>query len=872
MKINREIVFKIGKKILFFYMFVMLVGNLSAENSVQFPDGKIENDRGNHWISLNGFKLFIMENERIPSGEWKVITEEPTNVRVEVKSPYKLEIIGSEIKNGKVKLSTKVKKDEEYYFPNKLSVIRVDTGEVIKQCNSSEVELKDGENVKIIVEGIHNQNFNMPLFRREKRYIVFATTSTKGEEPVYEKDFQKYHFQVPSIIEELLFGGRGVDENKINIALVLDVSGSMAGDKIKFCKKAGKRLVDELYEYSEKYRDKEISISLFTYHTCGIKMRSDFKSVNKRNQIKKMIESFECETRGFIDYKIIHEVFEGKGNNRNFVIFISDAQDEALAYFYEGVEPPLQFALKNNIKYTTISVEQPFLPFFKMAIKTGGEYYYLPHLEEDKLYSSLSQAVDHLFGYETVVSGYSAPVEGEEGNILRFWLEEGVTALKVRLEGELKEEKMLTKVGKGGDKGKSLIGPSGKISQDREIERRAPGDSQRAPVIITYDQRNAPDKLYFAQRTFSKFDKAGRRLDMDESDIPQDPEISGGSGKIIKVAYFHRSAENRTYILPQIYDARVNESDVNLPNNFVLDNRRSINNFIRYKISNSATLKLPCKISYKLSLMRNVSRTHLNEKIKKINTEKTVVIEENKLPDEVKEKIGKAIELKRAGKGKEAADLLCNFVKNYLGYSLSDNARETLDKYKSKYKEKMSIAQYYLTLPYEKRYGDCEIASIVFIALCRHIGLPAREAVGFLEDDKDGKVTTNDGHSWSQVWINGRWQRYDATPSMMDEEEHEGEQLVTVSGKVVDSKGDPVKDAFVEIDGKKVKTDKNGKYSLKVKPGTYTVKVNKSGYKTKQQKVKATSSSNSANFSMSSGGFNLFEILWKLIKGIASIF
>jgi len=299
-------IFEIGKRGLFFFLFISFAGVLSAENKIQFPNGTSENDKGKHWISINGFKLFVMENEKIPSGHWKIITDRPTNIRVEVKSPYKLKIEGREIGNEEVKLSIRVKKEEEYYSPNKLTVEKLESGEVSSQTNKSEVILKDGENVKIIVDGIHNSNgFNMPEFRRETKYTVFATTSVKGEPPVYENDFSKFHFQIPDIIEKLLHGSRKIDENKINIALVLDTSGSMGGEKIESCKKAGEKLIDELYGYSNQYADTEIeiSIALFTYHSYSIGKERSFMEIRKCHEdYINTIDNLNLRSGGYPDY------------------------------------------------------------------------------------------------------------------------------------------------------------------------------------------------------------------------------------------------------------------------------------------------------------------------------------------------------------------------------------------------------------------------------------------------------------------------------------------------------------------------------------------------------------------------------------------
>lgn len=51
-----------------------------------------------------------------------------------------------------------------------------------------------------------------------------------------------------------------------------------------------------------------------------------------------------------------------------------------------------------------------------------------------------------------------------------------------------------------------------------------------------------------------------------------------------------------------------------------------------------------------------------------------------------------------------------------------------------------------------------------------------------------------------------------------------------VTGKVVDDKGQPVEGATVKVGDQTVKTNKEGKYTVKLKNGTYTVEVTKEGF------------------------------------------
>lgn len=66
------------------------------------------------------------------------------------------------------------------------------------------------------------------------------------------------------------------------------------------------------------------------------------------------------------------------------------------------------------------------------------------------------------------------------------------------------------------------------------------------------------------------------------------------------------------------------------------------------------------------------------------------------------------------------------------------------------------------------RQGFCEHFASAFTVLARAAGLPARVVVGFQGGEYNAGsnfwlVRSSDAHAWSEVWLEGRWQRVDAT-------------------------------------------------------------------------------------------------------------
>ncbi len=69
---------------------------------------------------------------------------------------------------------------------------------------------------------------------------------------------------------------------------------------------------------------------------------------------------------------------------------------------------------------------------------------------------------------------------------------------------------------------------------------------------------------------------------------------------------------------------------------------------------------------------------------------------------------------------------------------------------------------------FHSRQGFCEHYASSFVMLMRYVGIPARVVAGyqggqFAPDGKSWEVRQLDAHAWTEVWLNGKWQRYDPT-------------------------------------------------------------------------------------------------------------
>jgi transglutaminase-like putative cysteine protease len=69
---------------------------------------------------------------------------------------------------------------------------------------------------------------------------------------------------------------------------------------------------------------------------------------------------------------------------------------------------------------------------------------------------------------------------------------------------------------------------------------------------------------------------------------------------------------------------------------------------------------------------------------------------------------------------------------------------------------------------FSSKQGFCEHYASSFVMLMRYAGIPARVVVGYqggqiAPDGKSWEVRQLDAHAWSEVWLKGKWHRYDPT-------------------------------------------------------------------------------------------------------------
>lgn len=82
---------------------------------------------------------------------------------------------------------------------------------------------------------------------------------------------------------------------------------------------------------------------------------------------------------------------------------------------------------------------------------------------------------------------------------------------------------------------------------------------------------------------------------------------------------------------------------------------------------------------------------------------------------------------------------------------------------------------------FSARQGFCEHYASSFTMLMRYAGVPARVVIGYqggelAPDGKSWEVRQLDAHAWSEVYLNGQWQRYDPTAMIAPERIQDGMQ------------------------------------------------------------------------------------------------
>ncbi|MBB5321018.1 transglutaminase family protein [Marinobacter oulmenensis] len=70
---------------------------------------------------------------------------------------------------------------------------------------------------------------------------------------------------------------------------------------------------------------------------------------------------------------------------------------------------------------------------------------------------------------------------------------------------------------------------------------------------------------------------------------------------------------------------------------------------------------------------------------------------------------------------------------------------------------------------YSLKAGVCQDHTHMFLACCRHIGVPARYVSGYIHSPNDDHVAT---HAWAEAWIGRNWQTFDVVNTLNVAESH----------------------------------------------------------------------------------------------------
>ncbi len=93
---------------------------------------------------------------------------------------------------------------------------------------------------------------------------------------------------------------------------------------------------------------------------------------------------------------------------------------------------------------------------------------------------------------------------------------------------------------------------------------------------------------------------------------------------------------------------------------------------------------------------------------------------------------------------------------------------------------------------FDSRRGFCEHFASSFVMLMRYVGIPARVVTGyqggqFAPDGQSWEVRQLDAHAWTEVWLDGKWQRIDPTAIIAPQRIDQGMQNLIAQDENVGS-------------------------------------------------------------------------------------
>lgn len=70
---------------------------------------------------------------------------------------------------------------------------------------------------------------------------------------------------------------------------------------------------------------------------------------------------------------------------------------------------------------------------------------------------------------------------------------------------------------------------------------------------------------------------------------------------------------------------------------------------------------------------------------------------------------------------------------------------------------------------FELGAGVCQDHTHIFVACCRHLGIPARYVSGYVHVDDSSHIAS---HAWAEVWLCGGWHTFDVANGLMAPDSH----------------------------------------------------------------------------------------------------
>jgi len=226
----------------------------------------------------------------------------------------------------------------------------------------------------------------------------YVTVFGEQNKPLFgltEKNFKVFEdnvLQLPITVMQLNQG-----QVPMSVALVIDKSGSMSGQKMTSAKQAANQFIDSL-----KIRDRGAVISFSNTVTIDAAFTSDKGKL--KDAVNKIISGGMTAIYDAVDSAL---TMTARENQRKAVILLTDGEDNSSG---KTLDEEIAYAQKLNIPIHTIglgivqgSTAENNLK--RLAQETGGRYYYAPTANDlASLYRSLSQQLkaQYLISYKTL--------------------------------------------------------------------------------------------------------------------------------------------------------------------------------------------------------------------------------------------------------------------------------------------------------------------------------------------------------------------------------------------------------------------------------------------------------------------------------------